>query len=104
MHNKISPRQVQLIQGSATILMEILFLSKEEAIAVISESLKEELKASNVNFEYLELGSLSNRQVFIRNLVYRVEKKLETVARVSKDKIKQAIEKFVKLFYDLSKQ
>ena len=36
---KLSPRQIQLIQGAAATLIEQLFLSKEEALNVISDSL-----------------------------------------------------------------
>lgn len=73
---KLSVRQIQLIQGTVAILIEQLSLSKEEALIVISESLREELKASNVSFEFLEIGSLSYRQTFVRKLVQRVEAKL----------------------------
>ncbi len=100
MNDKISPRQVQLIQGSAKILMEMLYLTKEEALFVISESLKEELKSSNQTFEYLEIGSLSNRQIFVRNLVIRVEKKIFAIVKVPREKVSAAIETFIKMFHN----
>ena len=56
--------------------MEHLYLSKEEAIVLISESLKKELKESKVMFEFLEIGTLAYRQSFYSNLVNRVEVKL----------------------------
>jgi hypothetical protein len=97
--DKLSPRQIQLIQGAAAILIEQLFLSKEEAIGVISEALKEELKASNVSFEFLEIGSLSYRQSFIRKLVHRVEIKINTFKNLPAERIKTAIDFFVKMLY-----
>lgn len=97
--DKLSPRQIQLIQGTAAILMEQLFLSKEEALSIISESLREELKASNVSFEFLEIGSLSYRQSFIRKLVHRVEIKINTIKTLPTEKVKQAIDLFVKMLY-----
>lgn len=98
--DKVSPRQLQLIQGSASILIEHLSLTKEEAISIISESLKEELKASNVLFEFLEIGSLTYRQSFARNLVYRVEKKVKARRNIPEQRIRNAIDIFVKMLYD----
>lgn len=95
----VSPRQIQLIQGAAAILIEQLYLSKEEALTIISESLREELKSSNVLFEFLEIGSLSYRQAFIRNLVSRVESKLIITKNLPTSKIKSAIDIFVKMLY-----
>jgi len=96
---KLSPRQIQLIQDAAAILIEQLFLSKEEALSVISDSLKEELKTSNVSFEFLEIGSLSYRQAFIRKLVYRVESKVNALKSLPPERIKTAIDMFVKRLY-----
>ncbi|MCB1179262.1 MAG: hypothetical protein KDK36_16900 [Leptospiraceae bacterium] len=98
--DRISARQIQLIQGAAKLLIDTLYLSKEDALGIITHSLKEELKASGVTFEYLELGSISNRQAFVRKLVYRVQKKLEEVGNISRDKINLAIEAFVKMFHE----
>lgn len=100
--NKISPRQMYLIEGSTKILMDTLFFSKEESLQIISMSLKEELQASNVTFEYLELGSLSARQVFYRNLLYRVEKKIAKQTNLPGDRIKNAIDQFMQMFYNSS--
>ncbi|MBP7284539.1 MAG: hypothetical protein KBA66_23340 [Leptospiraceae bacterium] len=100
MGDKLSPRQIQLIQGAAAILIEQLHLTKEEAFMIISESLKEELKASNVSFEFLEIGSLSYRQAFIRKLVNRVESKINLIKNFPSEKIKLAVEKFVKMIYE----
>lgn len=100
MGDKLSPRQIQLIQGAAAILIEQLYLSKEEALSIISESLREELKASNVSFEFLEIGSLSYRQAFVRKLVHRVEIKINTFKNLPPERIKTAIELFVKMLYE----
>jgi len=95
----VSPRQIQLIQGAAVILVERLYLSKEEAISIISESLREELKESKVLFEFLEIGTLAYRQAFIRNLVHRVELKIVANKSVPHSRIKEGIDAFVKLLY-----
>ncbi|HMV77683.1 MAG TPA: hypothetical protein PK453_18610 [Leptospiraceae bacterium] len=97
--DKLSERQVQLIQSAAGILMEHLYMSKEEAVAVIAESLREELKAGGLTFEFLEVNSLSYRQTFIRNLVYRVEKKLENIKTLRKEKIKSAVNIFLQMLH-----
>lgn len=96
---KLSPRQIQLIQGATKILIEQLLLSKEEALSIISESLKEELRASNVSFEFLEIGSLSYRQAFIRKLVNRVESKVNLIKSLPPERIKIGIDMFVKMLY-----
>ena len=96
---KLSPRQIQLIQGATKILIEQLLLSKEEALSIISESLKEELRASNVSFEFLEIGSLSYRQAFIRKLVNRVESKVNLFKSLPPERIKIGIDMFVKMLY-----
>lgn len=97
---KLSERQVALIQGSAFILTEHLNLTKEEAIPIISESLKEELDASKVTFEFLEIGTISYRQDFARKLVRRVEKKILSIRNISPDKMRHAIDLFVKMLYE----
>ncbi|MBK8398419.1 MAG: hypothetical protein IPL26_24650 [Leptospiraceae bacterium] len=97
---KLSVRQIQLIQGTVAILIEQLSLSKEEALIVISESLREELKASNVSFEFLEIGSLSYRQTFVRKLVQRVEAKISLFNNIPKERIKLAVDLFVKMLYE----
>ncbi|MEM7183034.1 MAG: hypothetical protein AAF518_19140 [Spirochaetota bacterium] len=98
--DKISDRQIELIQGSANILMEELYLSKEEALQLISDSLKQQLQESNVTFAFLELSGIPARQAFVRNLVYRVETKINASFNLPKEKIKKAIDRFVKLFRD----
>jgi hypothetical protein len=97
--DSVSPRQIQLIQGAAAILVEHLYLTKEEAIVIISESLREELKESKVLFEFLEIGTLTYRQTFIRNLVNRVELKLVANKNIPQYKIKEGIDIFVKMLY-----
>lgn len=99
MGDSVSPRQIQLIQGAASILVEHLYLSKEEAIVLISESLREELKESKVMFEFLEIGTLAYRQSFIRNLVNRVEVKLVANKNIPQSRIKEGIDIFVKMLY-----
>lgn len=74
-------------------------MSKEEAVAVIAESLREELKTGGMTFEFLEVNSLSYRQTFIRNLVYRVEKKLENIKTLRKEKIKSAVNIFLQMLH-----
>lgn len=95
----VSPRQIQLIQGAAAILVDYLYLSKEEAITIISESLREELKESKVMFEFLEIGTISYRQTFVRNLVHRVEVKIVANKNVPQSRIKEGIDIFVKMLY-----
>jgi hypothetical protein len=95
----LSQRQIQLVQSTAAILMEKLLLSKEESISLISESLKEELSSSNITFEYLETNSKSYRISFIRNLVYRVEKKLENHRYLHPEEKRIAINSFVQLLH-----
>jgi urease gamma subunit len=97
--DKVSPRQIQLIQGAAAILVDHLYLSKEEAIEIISDSLREELRESKVLFEFLEIGTISYRQTFIRNLVHRVEVKIIANKNVPQSRIKEGISIFVKMLY-----
>jgi hypothetical protein len=96
----LSQRQIQLIQGTASILMEQLSLTREEAISIITESLREELKASNVSFEFLEIGTISYRQAFIRKLVDRVEIKIIINKNLPQQKIKAAINNFIQMLYE----
>ncbi|HMV44259.1 MAG TPA: hypothetical protein PKD50_17110, partial [Leptospiraceae bacterium] len=87
---KLSDRQIALIQGSAFILTEHLNFSKEEAFKIISESLREELEASKVTFEFLEIGTIAYRQDFARKLVRRVERKSYEIRKVSPEQMKRS--------------
>jgi hypothetical protein len=96
----LSERQLQLIQGAASILIDGLYLSRQEAMTIIAESLKEELNSSGTTFEHLEINTKTFRIPFIRNLVYRVQKKLDANRSLHKEKVRTAINAFVQLLHE----
>jgi hypothetical protein len=96
---KISQRQIQIVQSATKILMEVFFISKEEALEIISTSLKEELDKSETTFELLEISSISYRQAFVRKLVHRVETNIRKNKNLRIDRINLAIEKFVQMIH-----
>ncbi|WCL50459.1 hypothetical protein [Leptospira sp. GIMC2001] len=95
----ISERQLGLIQESAKLLIQDLRLTQEEAVMLISASLKKELVRRGVTMEALNMSAKSDRTSFIRSVVHHVQEKIEETPHWKSKNLTITIEKFYKILH-----
>ena len=96
----ISERQLKLIQGAAGQLVDVLRLTKEEAVKLIAMALQAELVKRKTNLEELNLRPRSERASFIRGVVQQVHESLIRRNEWSKTLIDQTIQSFMEILHD----
>ncbi len=96
----VSDRQLELIKEAAEILIMESRLDKEEAILLISSSIRKELGHRGITLEALNLSTKSERTSFIRAVVSIVKDGIQSNPYWRSKQIDQMIEKFYKVLHD----
>ncbi|TGL57883.1 hypothetical protein EHQ58_10775 [Leptospira ognonensis] len=96
----VSERQLELIKEAAEILIGESRLTKEEAIQLISASIKKELGKRATTLEALNGSPKSDRTSFIRAVVLHVEEGIQSNPEWRTRHIDKFIESFYKVLHD----
>ncbi|GBF49925.1 hypothetical protein LPTSP4_14450 [Leptospira ryugenii] len=95
-----SERQLELIIDAAEILIAETRLTKEEAIQIISSSIKKELVKRNTSLEILNISPKPERTSFIRSVVKSVHESIQANPYWKMKNIEKVIESFYKVLHE----
>ena len=93
----ISERQKLLLQRAAFCLVDNLRISTDEAIVFLATALRDELNRQKTTFESLELANKSERSIFVRLVVSRLEDHLTLQQRWPEKAIHNSTQAFLKM-------
>jgi len=96
----VSDRQLELIKEAAEILISETRLTKEEAIGLISNSIKKELVRRGTTLEALNISPKPDRTSYIRAVVQHVHEGIQTNPLWRTRHIDKLIERFYKVLHD----
>jgi len=96
----VSERQLELIKEAAEILIGDSRLTSEEAIQLISSSIKKELVRRGTTLESLNTSPKPDRTSFIRAVVQHVQEGIQANPYWRTRHIDKLIESFYKVLHD----
>jgi polyribonucleotide nucleotidyltransferase len=99
-HLSVSERQLELIKEAAEILISESRLTKEEAIQLISGSIKKELVKRGTTMEALNISPKPDRTSYIRAVVQHVQEGIQANPYWRTRNIDKLIETFYKALHD----